>query len=628
MTVLISRKPVTTLAVATSLALSAITAQSTVANESSPARFSGLEETVVSATRIPATLAETAVAISVLTEEDIQELGYVDALQLIDTQVGVSITQNGGLGSASGVRIRGEEGFRTRILLDGIDIADPSSPQVSPRFEHIMAQGLARIEILRGPQGLLYGADAGGVIAFTTQQPTDGFDARFNADVGSDGFRRYGVSVAGQNDTLGGALSVTDTQTDGFNALTLDPSQDDDGYGNTTVHGTGQWHITDNLLLSGTLHTIDGDNEYDNCFDSATFNTVNDCADDYEQEAGRIALQHTSERGYHQLSYSRSETDRRFFTLGLESFALAGKTEHIDALGSLQIHENSRITYGIDATRSELDDAAGGRERDNIGVYGEWQQRINNTLLTAGIRHDDNDDFGTNTAWRLTALHRLTGQDADWVLRAAAGTGFRAPSLYEIAYNQGPFAFGAASDITLEQEHSAGWEIGLRREASSYFLEMVYFDQRIEDEIFFDLDTFSGYLQNSEEAASRGVEIFGEILLSPNWRLVGNALWNDTETSDGLQRAYRPELSGRLSLFWRSEEWQVGTTIRHSQDSVDTAGLGMDDLTVLDMTMRYALSEKLALTGRVENLTDDDAPRVRNYNTGGRRWFAGVQYAL
>ena len=62
----------------------------------------------------------------------------------------VTVTMDGGYGKAAAVRIRGEEGYRTRIVLDGINIADPSSPQISPRVEHLLSSGLSRVEILRG----------------------------------------------------------------------------------------------------------------------------------------------------------------------------------------------------------------------------------------------------------------------------------------------------------------------------------------------------------------------------------------------------------------------------------------------------------------------------------------------
>ncbi len=126
-----------------------------------------VEEVVVSS-RTPDLIDQIGVSVSVLDADTMQSLGYPDLASLLDTQPGVTVTMDGGYGKAAAVRIRGEEGYRTRIVLDGINIADPSSPQVSPRIEHLVSSGLTRMEILRGPQGLLWGADAGGVILMST----------------------------------------------------------------------------------------------------------------------------------------------------------------------------------------------------------------------------------------------------------------------------------------------------------------------------------------------------------------------------------------------------------------------------------------------------------------------------
>ena len=131
---------------------------------------SELEEVVVSS-RTPDLIDQIGVSVSVLDEDMMRSLAYPDLASLLDTQPGVTVTMDGGYGKAAAVRIRGEEGYRTRIVLDGINIADPSSPQVSPRIEHLVSSGLTRVEILRGPQGLLWGADAGGVILMSTTDP-------------------------------------------------------------------------------------------------------------------------------------------------------------------------------------------------------------------------------------------------------------------------------------------------------------------------------------------------------------------------------------------------------------------------------------------------------------------------
>ncbi|NCZ63744.1 MAG: TonB-dependent receptor, partial [Cellvibrionales bacterium] len=134
--------------------------------------------------------------------------------------------------------MRGEEGYRTRVLLDGIDLSDPSSPQISPRIEHLLTEGIERIEILRGPQGLMYGADAGGVISLTSRQTSEGVDADLFVEVGEEDFTQLGINLSAGNDWIQGSVAWADMSTDGFNARPsdVDPA-DKDGYENQTLHG-------------------------------------------------------------------------------------------------------------------------------------------------------------------------------------------------------------------------------------------------------------------------------------------------------------------------------------------------------------------------------------------------------
>ncbi len=111
-----------------------------------------LEETVVVASRVQTPQDTLGLSVSAIDRDDLTLLGYVTLDDILDLQPGVTVANTGGYGKSATVRIRGEEGFRTRIQLDGIDIADPSSPQISPRVEHLLTEGIARVEILRGPK--------------------------------------------------------------------------------------------------------------------------------------------------------------------------------------------------------------------------------------------------------------------------------------------------------------------------------------------------------------------------------------------------------------------------------------------------------------------------------------------
>ena len=274
-----------------------------------------IEETVIVASRVADLSHQVGVSVSVLDRDDILSLGYPDLGSLLDTQPGVTVTMDGGFGKAAAVRIRGEEGFRTRIVLDGINIADPSSPQISPRIEHILGSELTRVEILRGPQGLLWGADAGGVVLMSTidQAATTGVDA--SVEIGGNEFGQAAIKGTYAGEQITGTLSVATLESEGINARDSDNiNPDRDGYDNTTVHGAVDFRLTEAWSIKVSATDIDGDNEYDSCYDTVTFALLNDCDDRYEQQAWRAAVAYQEDAHSLELSAASSDTERAFFS--------------------------------------------------------------------------------------------------------------------------------------------------------------------------------------------------------------------------------------------------------------------------------------------------------------------------
>ena len=598
------------------------------ATSDAPTDTSEVEEVVVSS-RTPDLIDQIGVSVSVLDEAMMNSLGYPDLASLLDTQPGVTVTMDGGYGKAAAVRIRGEEGYRTRIVLDGINIADPSSPQVSPRIEHLVSSGLTRVEILRGPQGLLWGADAGGVILMSTTDALAESGVEGYLETGSDDFYRGAVNGVLRTDQLTASVSLSQLETDGFNAREIDSvDPDPDGYENTTLHGALSWAISDAISLNFAATDISGDNEYDGCYDTATWALIHDCDDEYEQQAWRGALRFASDQHTIELSYASSETERAFFSAGILSYETEGETDTTSLTGAWRLTDDTRLTYGVDHEEQALSDASTDWSRDNTGIYLEAQQRLGRGVMTFGWRHDDNDDFGEFDSWRVSGRYDLAGMAEGWALRAAIGTGFRAPSLYEIAYNNGPFAYPPASSAPLLAEESEGWEIAVLGALGNLDLELIWFDQEIDNEIIFDLATYSGYLQTQSTSRSEGIELVASLPLSERWLIEGNFTTLDATQQNGGDRAYRPEHTGRASVVFARDNWQTRLTARYTGKAVDPFMTSIDDTLTVDLTAQWQVSEQWSLEARVLNLTDRTDQQLPGYNMSGMTAYAGVRLKL
>ena len=598
-------------------------------SSSSASADAGEVEEVVVSSRTPDLIDQIGVSVSVIDEDTMRSLAYPDLASLLDTQPGVTVTMDGGYGKAAAVRIRGEEGYRTRIVLDGINIADPSSPQVSPRIEHLVSSGLTRAEILRGPQGLLWGADAGGVILMSTTDAAAESGLGGFLEAGSDDFYQGAINGVLSTDQLTASVSLSQLETDGFNAREIDSVDPDrDGYENATAHGALSWAISDVMSLNFAATDISGDNEYDGCYDTATFALIDDCDDEYEQQAWRGALRYASARHTVELSYASSDTERAFFSAGVLSYETEGETNTSSLTGAWRLTDNTRLTYGLDQEEQSLSDASTDWSRDNTGIYLEAQQRFGRGVMTVGWRHDDNDDFGEFDSWRVSGRYDLDGMAEGWALRAAIGTGFRAPSLYEIAYNNGPFAYPPASSAPLLEEKSEGWEVAVLGTLGKLDIELIWFDQEIDNEIIFDLAGYSGYLQTTGTSSSEGLEIIATLPLSERWHIEGNFTSLDAKQQNGNDRAYRPDQTGQVSVVWTRSTLRARVTGRYTGDATDPFMTSIDDTFTLDLSAQWDLSERWALEARVLNVTDHDDQQLPGYYVPGMTAYAGVRMKL
>ncbi len=595
-----------------------------------------LEEIIVISSRVEMPLREAGTSVSVVTGQEIEQRGFNSLVDILRSQPAIGVSNTGGAGKTTSLRIRGEEGYRTLVLIDGIDVSDVAGTQSGPKFEQLLSSGIERVEILRGPQGLMFGADAGGVVNISTQTTQSGLNGTVSAEAGRYGTQQLVAQLGGGNESVDFFLSAADFETDGFNALIADTSpKDSDGYENTTVHGRLGWNINDALRIQLVARDVSGEDQFDDCFTVDTFSPTNGCSDDYDQSAWRAVADLDLDSFTHQLSYDGNKTEREFFSQDSLSFFADGELESWNYLGSYSSGEAFRLVYGWELENTSIDDGTFDTDRDQEGYYAEYQGRFNNRLfVTAGARYDDNDDFGTHTSYRVSGAYLFDVAVGELKLRSTYGTGFRAPSLYEISYNGGFFASPPASDINLKEETTQGFDIGLSWALDSgSYLEVVYFNQEVEDEIFFDLVAFSGYLQSDGDTKSKGVELIGEFLLSESLTVTANYTYNDTEDSDGEHRIRRPKQLANLGVNWRglNNKLVLGLNARGSYDSENSIRgqrSDLDDYTVVDVNASYEVLPGLQIYARMENLFDKEYSEVPEYNTSSAAAYAGVRYTF
>ena len=229
--------------------------------------FAQLEEVVVTAERREASLQDTPISIEALTEKDIQDRGIYSNLDMINEVVGVN-----GYGSPQGTSstafvIRGIGDGAPNISLDpaagryidGVYLGknQGSSPDVVD---------LARIEVLKGPQGTLSGRNStSGTINYISKAPSEEFDMTLRAGAGNYSRREYAMRIdIPLSDSFRTAISYNNRDRDAFYQNTNPSLEGFNGVDRDGYRVAFAWDMTDRLSVDYSFANSKVNNEQDN----------------------------------------------------------------------------------------------------------------------------------------------------------------------------------------------------------------------------------------------------------------------------------------------------------------------------------------------------------------------------
>ena len=189
-------------------------------------------EIVVTATRIETPAKEIASAVTVITREDLERTRKITLLEALQEVLGVATVQNGPVGGAASVFLRGANSEHTLILMDGVELNDPISPARSFDLAHLMLENVERIEILRGPQSTLYGSDAlGGVVNIITRKAQGKSRFHLSSLGGSYSSFHSNAGISGNTRQIGYSFGVSYFRSEGISAASTnyEGNEENDG---------------------------------------------------------------------------------------------------------------------------------------------------------------------------------------------------------------------------------------------------------------------------------------------------------------------------------------------------------------------------------------------------------------
>lgn len=577
-----------------------------------------LEEVIVTATRLPAIVTDTPGA-RVIDQTAIAQRGAVFASDILADVPGLSVTRTGAFGGVAQVRMRGATPGKTLVLVDGAPVNDPAEINGAFDFAGFELAGIERIEVLSGPQSSLWGSDAiGGVIAFTTRE-LDGLEAQLEA--GSLDTRRGRLSAGVANETYAFSAYVSRFQTDGVSAADeADGNPEPDGLRSTTVGARGRVALSDAVSIDGSLRWTDNHADIDG-FPAPAY-TLADTADtqDSEQWSGFARLKAAAFGLNHQFSVSGSEIERTSYSGGFGStFTGDRQVYRWQADGAAG---DATYAFGIERDESHGDLSSGlSADLAITSAFGVIQYEAGALNLTAGLRHDDTDDFGGKTTGRISAAYDLSG---GFILSGAYGTGFKAPTVSQALCD---WCYAPLPWPELTPETADSIEIALGWASSDGRIDgrATLYRLNIEDQIFYR----SGQYINIDRTRTDGFELEGRARLGGGFDLTVAYAWTDAkDRGTGLRLLRVPEHAASATLGWTGERLSGALTVRAEGDQDDTDNgvtVAKDGFITANLNAAYALNDHVVLTVRIENLADEHYQQVFGYGEPGRTAYVGVR---
>jgi vitamin B12 transporter len=573
----------------------------------------GANHVVVTATRTPTPIDEVLAPVIVIDRDAIERSAASDVTELLRFHAGLDLGRNGGPGQTTAVFIRGAESNHTLVLVDGVRI-NPGTIGLAA-LQNIPPGLVERIEVVKGPRSALYGTDAiGGVINVITRR---GARDGWSAEVGYGDYDTTQASVGGgfAAGALEFDLGVSYLDSAGFPTRTTDDT--DRGYENLSA--SAQLRADLGPAEVALRHwRSEGTSEYSDFF-------LTPVDQDFETATTSLSVAWPA-GGTLRAEVGASRLEDRIEQNQSPDF-LRTVRDSVDAQLDWQASARHALATGAQFSQEDASSASFGDRMDTatdmltLFVQDQYAQGPHRALAALG--YTDHDTAGDAVTWNLEYGYTLAGGT---LLYGLAGTGFRAPDATD--------RYGFGGNPALEPERSQTLEVGVRHRFNErHAVSAGVFRNDIEDLIEFvtlSYEPFAGENRNVDEARIEGVEASYEYEAAP-WRLRVEAIHQDPRnltTDETLLRRARDSVT--VSAQRSFGPVALGLDVLAAGERKDfgwPTPVTLDSYVLANLTARWQVSRSVALTGRIENLLDEQYELAHTFNTPDRGVYVSRSYA-
>ena len=601
-------------------------------------------------------------AVTVMTGNEARNSGFTQLSDVVRTFPGVAVNQSGARGSLTQFRVRGTEANHLLVLIDGVPANAVADGEYN--FADIPLDDIERIELLRGPQSGLYGANAhSGVLTIITKSGRGLAKPEFNArfEGGTQRSAEGAISLRGAAGPIYGATTLTYATTNGFNIAR--DGFETDGAKRFAVTSKAGIDFSPNFNVEGFVRHLYRNAENDPqdpnflntglVYDFPGYNTKT------EETLARLeaTLKLFDDRWIQSAKWTGSRTG----VTGIENFAqtsaslgtartLSYKSALLldsDVLGGEKhritgLVENRREHFSFDSifffTPADVDAAHNGYSRTTNSVGGEYVLDLLRTGTTISIaqRQDFNEPFKDEYTWRYSISQKLGPTGAR--VHSSIGRGVTNPSFIE---QYGFFSSSFVPNANLVPESSVGWDAGWEQTLwnGRVVVDVTYFNSRLQHEIVPISVLVNGQNKSSVrnldgKSTRQGIETTGKFRPLDWLTLSATYTYTDARDDQGVQEIRRPKhaASGSATVLFLDGRGKATVNVIYNGKMPDTLftfpsqPVSLAAYTLIGGIVSYDVTPWAAVYVRAENVFNKQYEEVYSYRSPGAAVYAGMKF--
>jgi vitamin B12 transporter len=568
---------------------------------------------ITSAIKSKQKLEQTTATTHVITKEVIQERHFTSATEALNSLVGLSFTQNGGIGSASAIRLRGFDTKRLLILVDGMRMNDVTGLN-GAYLEHILVSDIEQIEVIKGGQSAIWGEDAtSGVINIITTKSKKGTAVHGYVEAGSYATKKIGASLHSQDERSRLQLNVGRVASDSFSsAVPRNHDVDDyehDEYRNLTMNMGYTYFLAKGGEFQ--LQHMIMDIKQDSDSSASQPNSKNDTL--IKQQFSKIGFSLPLQSVLFNTYASRSTFDRDY---------PQGYTKEFDGVvseyGADVIHHynSGNIRLGMEYKRFEHLNSINRMYRAKAWSLTNQYAMFDDTLhFTQAIRSAYYDQFENKRSYQVGVKYLAPNNT---FLGLSVATAYNVPTMYYLYDSY-------AGNSALTPEETKGFELitGFDNVTLSYFYN------EIKDKIDYDSGV-NKFINLTGISKIEGVEVaynhtFDEALVELNYTYLY------AQDNEGFDLERRPKETLKLSYdYYGIENTHVNVNAEYIGDRIEysygthTIDAQTGNYTLVNAVANYDISDTLSTYLKIDNLTNKFYQTVDGYGTSERAFYVGI----